>query len=30
MAGDFEARHTELWQIVLSPHGVVGGYESVR
>jgi len=23
MAGDFKARHTELWQIVLSPRGVV-------
>jgi len=30
MAGDFRARHAELWQIVLSPHGVSGGYESVR
>jgi cyclopropane-fatty-acyl-phospholipid synthase len=29
-AGDFKARHTELWQIVLSPHGVSGGYSSVR
>lgn len=30
MAGDFRARHNELWQIVLSPHGVDGGYRSVR
>jgi cyclopropane-fatty-acyl-phospholipid synthase len=29
-AGTFQARHTELWQIVFSPRGVVGGYESIR
>jgi len=29
-AGSFRARHNELWQIVLSKHGVPGGYESVR
>jgi cyclopropane-fatty-acyl-phospholipid synthase len=29
-AGTFRARHSELWQIVLSPHGVPGGYISVR
>ncbi len=29
-AGLFRARHTQLWQIVYSPHGVKGGYESVR
>lgn len=26
----FAERKTQLWQIVLSPHGVAGGYESVR
>lgn len=30
MAGSFRVRHTNLWQIVLSPHGVPGGYRSVR
>lgn len=30
MAGSFRARHTNLWQIVLSPYGVRGGYRSVR
>jgi cyclopropane-fatty-acyl-phospholipid synthase len=25
-AGAFRARHTQLWQIVLSPEGVAGGY----
>lgn len=30
MAGSFRARHTNLWQIVLSPKGVRGGYRSVR
>lgn len=30
MAGTFRARHTNLWQIVFSPHGVRGGYRSVR
>lgn len=29
-AGAFRARGMQLWQMVLSPHGVLGGYESVR
>lgn len=29
-AGAFRARETHLWQIVLSPNGVPGGYRSVR
>ncbi len=29
-AGSFRARKIELWQIVLSPKGVKGGYISVR
>jgi cyclopropane-fatty-acyl-phospholipid synthase len=29
-AGGFRALDTQLWQIVFSKHGVVGGYESVR
>jgi len=29
-AGSFRAREVQLWQIVLSPHGVPGGYRSVR
>jgi cyclopropane-fatty-acyl-phospholipid synthase len=29
-AGSFRSRTNQLWQIVLSKHGVVGGYESVR
>ena len=29
-AGSFRARHQQLWQVVLSPDGVIGGYESVR
>ena len=29
-AGGFRARRNQLWQIVLSPHGVAGGYASVR
>jgi cyclopropane-fatty-acyl-phospholipid synthase len=29
-AGSFRARHTQLWQIVLSPRGVSGGYRSIR
>lgn len=29
-AGGFRARHFQLWQIVLSKKGVVGGYQSVR
>lgn len=29
-AGAFRARNIQLWQIVLSPHGVRGGYKPVR
>jgi cyclopropane-fatty-acyl-phospholipid synthase len=29
-AGAFRARHLQLWQIVLSPRGVPGGYRSIR
>ena len=29
-AGSFRARQNQLWQIVLSPRGVVGGYRSLR
>jgi cyclopropane-fatty-acyl-phospholipid synthase len=29
-AGSFRARENQLWQIVLSKHGVPGGYTSVR
>ena len=29
-AGGFRARKNHLWQLVLSPEGVPGGYESVR
>ncbi len=29
-AGSFRARKIELWQLVFSPHGVPGGYASVR
>lgn len=29
-AGSFRARRNQLWQIVLSPKGVPGGYESLR
>ncbi len=29
-AGSFRAREFQLWQVVLSPNGVEGGYESVR
>lgn len=29
-AGSFRARKNQLWQIVFSKHGVVGGYESIR
>ncbi len=29
-AGAFRARGMQLWQMVLSPKGVLGGYESVR
>ena len=29
-AGAFRARYMQLWQLVVSPHGVPGGYVSVR
>jgi cyclopropane-fatty-acyl-phospholipid synthase len=29
-AGAFRARTIQLWQVVLSPAGVEGGYESIR
>jgi cyclopropane-fatty-acyl-phospholipid synthase len=29
-AGGFRARKTQLWQVVLSPRGVPGGYRAVR
>jgi cyclopropane-fatty-acyl-phospholipid synthase len=29
-AGSFRARHNQLWQIVLSRKGLLGGYETVR
>lgn len=29
-AGAFRARRLQLWQIILSKHGVLGGYESIR
>jgi cyclopropane-fatty-acyl-phospholipid synthase len=29
-AGSFRARHNQLWQLVLSKKGILGGYESVR
>ncbi|MGA1475245.1 MAG: cyclopropane fatty acyl phospholipid synthase [Prochlorothrix sp.] len=29
-AGSFRARHMQLWQIVLSKNGVLGGYQAVR
>jgi cyclopropane-fatty-acyl-phospholipid synthase len=29
-AGSFRARKNQLWQIVLSKNGVLGGYESIR
>lgn len=29
-AGAFRARSIQLWQVVLSPHGVSGGYKSIR
>ncbi|MFA5048167.1 MAG: cyclopropane fatty acyl phospholipid synthase [Patescibacteria group bacterium] len=29
-AGAFRARSIQLWQIALSPHGVPGGYKSIR
>jgi len=30
LAGAFRARKIHLWQVVLSRHGVLGGYESIR
>ena len=29
-AGAFRARGNQLWQVVLSPQGIVGGYKSIR
>jgi cyclopropane-fatty-acyl-phospholipid synthase len=29
-AGNFRSRNVDLWQLVLSPHGVRGGYTTVR
>lgn len=29
-AGFFRARHGQLWQIVFSKHGALGGYQSIR
>jgi cyclopropane-fatty-acyl-phospholipid synthase len=29
-AGGFRARKTQLWQVVLSPRGVMGGYRALR
>jgi cyclopropane-fatty-acyl-phospholipid synthase len=29
-AGQFRSRNIQLWQVVYSPHGVEGGYNSVR
>jgi cyclopropane-fatty-acyl-phospholipid synthase len=29
-AGTFRARRNQLWQLVLSPHGVLNGYRAVR
>jgi len=29
-AAGFRVRKNQLWQVVLSPHGVPGGYESIR
>ncbi|KPJ89335.1 MAG: cyclopropane fatty acyl phospholipid synthase [Gemmatimonas sp. SG8_17] len=29
-AGGFRARKTQLWQIALTPHGVIGGYRASR
>jgi cyclopropane-fatty-acyl-phospholipid synthase len=29
-AGSFRARRAQLWQIVLTKHGIVGGYPSIR
>ena len=30
MAASFRARNIQLWQIVLSPRGVAGGYTFIR
>ena len=30
LAGGFRARHIQVWQIVLSPNGKIGGYVSLR
>jgi cyclopropane-fatty-acyl-phospholipid synthase len=30
MAGGFRSRRTQLWQVVLSKQGVIGGYNSIR
>ncbi len=30
LAGGFRARHIQLWQVVLSKQGVLGGYKTVR
>ncbi len=29
-AGSFRARNIQLWQIVMSKYGVIGGYNSIR
>lgn len=29
-AGSFRARYIQLWQIVFSKHGILGGYQSIR
>ncbi len=29
-AASFQARNIQLWQVVLSPHGIPGGYQSIR
>lgn len=29
-AGGFRARNIQLWQVVLSKHGILGGYQTVR
>ncbi len=29
-AGSFRARDSQLWQLVFSPHGLAGGYSSIR
>jgi cyclopropane-fatty-acyl-phospholipid synthase len=30
LAGAFRARHTQVWQVVMSPSGKIGGYISLR